>query len=44
MTALIAPLVITAGCYALLIIDRQFRDSHARIIAALTRADEVGRV
>jgi hypothetical protein len=47
MTALAAalawPAIITASGYALLVIDRQFRESHDRIIAALTRAEGVGK-
>jgi hypothetical protein len=47
MSALVAalawPAIIVCAGYALIIIDREFRASHARIIAALTRAEGVGR-
>lgn len=47
MSALVAalawPAIIVCAGYALMEMNRQFRASHARIIAALTGAEGVGR-
>lgn len=47
MSALVAafawPAIIVCGGYALIVIDREFRASHALIIAALTGAEGAGR-